>query len=225
MKVEMLLFVFTLLCLQTFAQTNTWNGSTDNDWHKECNWSLDAIPTASHNVVIPTVTRYPSITSNAHCRTISITSAAANAVTLNSSGGGNLRISSTNSGTCSTTLTNNGGCSVPSTQIPINGTYNAFGVYDCVGQTPYGNTSRNIPITNNTSFNITFNFPNFGCSDQNPSPGNYLLVVGSTLSFWVQSGSGTSAPNCCVSNFTHTVTWTATDGGSGSFIVETLNNL
>lgn len=225
MKNGILLFVFGFVFSQVLAQTNTWNGSTDNDWHKSCNWSLDAIPTAAHDVVIPTVTPYPTITSNAHCKTISITTTAANALTLNSTGGGTLCISSTNSGACSTGLTDNGGCTISSTELTVNGTYNAFFTYDCVGITPYSNTSRNILIFNNTSFSITFNFPNFGCADQNPAPGNYTLASGSTLNFWVQSGVGTSAPNCCVTNFTRTVTWTSTDGGSGSFIVETGNNL
>ncbi len=223
MKKGILLIIFSCFYFLSFAQTNTWNGSTDNDWHKECNWSLDAIPTASHNVVIPTVTTYPTITSNAHCRTISITTTAANAVTLNSTGGGNLCVSSTNGGACTTGLTNNGGCTVPSTQLTVDGTFNFFGTYDCVNF--ISNHSENILITNNTSFTITFVFPNFGCSDQNPAPGPYSLNSGSTLNFWVQAGQGTSAPNCCVQNWTYTVTWTSTDGGSGSFIVETANNL
>ena len=35
-----------------FAQTNTWDGSSNNKWDKEANWSLNTVPTAAHNVVI-----------------------------------------------------------------------------------------------------------------------------------------------------------------------------
>lgn len=103
------------------AQTNNWTGSTDNDWHKSCNWSLNTIPTVTHDVFIPTVTTYPSITGNAHCRTLNITTAAANAVTINSSGGANLCISSTNAGVCSTSPTDNGGCGLTARCLTVGG--------------------------------------------------------------------------------------------------------
>ncbi len=220
-----LLFTLMLMFNHVFAQTNTWTGSTDNDWHKACNWSLDLIPTATHAVVIPVVSEYPTINNNAHCKTLSITTTAANAVNLNSSGGGNLCISSTNNGTCSTVLTDNGGCTVPGSAFEPDGDYYLFGIFDCVGFTPYSFAQGNRIITNNTSFNITMVIPNFGCADQSPQPGNFLLTAGSSVNLYVQAGSGTSAPNCCVQNFTQTVTWSSTDGGSGSFIVETANNL
>ncbi len=34
------------------GQTNTWDGSTDNNWNVAANWSQNAVPTAAHDVVI-----------------------------------------------------------------------------------------------------------------------------------------------------------------------------
>ena len=108
----------TLICLSflgvngglvAFAQTNTWTGTTDTDWHKTCNWSLSLIPTCAHDVVVPTVTNYPTITGIAHSKSLSITSTAVNAVTLNSSGGGIIYVASLG-GSCTGTPTDNGGC-------------------------------------------------------------------------------------------------------------------
>ncbi|GEM_PF-1451523 len=115
MKNYSFLVYLLLLSGTVFTQVNTWNGSSDNDWHKSCNWSLNTIPTTAHDVTIPTVGTYPTITGNAHCRTLNITSAAANAITVNSSGGANLCISSTNGGACTTPLTNNTGASANNT--------------------------------------------------------------------------------------------------------------
>lgn len=224
-KYSVFYFACMLLFGKAVAQTNTWTGSTDNDWHKSCNWSLDLIPTAAHDVIIPNSTEYPSITDNAHCKTLSISSNAVNAVNLNSTGGGNLCISSTNGGVCSTVLADNGGCTVPGSDFEADGDVNFFGTYDCIGFTPYSTVTSSKMITNNTSFDITLVIPNFGCSDQNPLPGNYLLTAGSNVNLYVQAGAATSAPNCCVQNFFHTVTWSSTDGASGSFLIETANNL
>ena len=107
-------FLIFLIFIASFlsAQNNTWtpSGAGETDWHKTCNWSLGAIPTASHDVYIPNSGSYPIITGNAHCSELFITSTANNTLTINSSGSGNLCISSTNSGSCSSTLTDNGGC-------------------------------------------------------------------------------------------------------------------
>ena len=88
-----------------FSQTNTWTGVVDNDWHKACNWSLNLIPTCSHDVVIPTA-KFPDITKTAHCKTIAIQGTAE--VDIQNSPTGNLQIS--DSGGCSGTADDNGGC-------------------------------------------------------------------------------------------------------------------
>lgn len=37
----------------SYAQTNTWDGSANNNWGTAANWSLNLVPTAAHDVVIP----------------------------------------------------------------------------------------------------------------------------------------------------------------------------
>ena len=106
---KLFVIIFFSLSISVVSQTNTWDGSTDTDWHKACNWSLNLIPTCSHAVVIPTVGNYPSIAGIAHSNTVSITSAAVSALSLTSSGGGVLYISN-GGGSCAGTATDNGGC-------------------------------------------------------------------------------------------------------------------
>src|SRR5690349_10675534 len=53
-----LLFFIILVALLTgfssFAQTNTWDGSSgDTNWNTAANWSLNVVPTSAHDVVIP----------------------------------------------------------------------------------------------------------------------------------------------------------------------------
>ena len=115
MKKQVLFITMLFFCLSFYCQTNTWNGNADTDWHKSCNWSLNVIPTVTHDVIIPTVTNYPVITGNAHCQSLSITSTASPALTINSSGGAELCISSTNGGACITSLTDNSGPSASNT--------------------------------------------------------------------------------------------------------------
>jgi len=85
------------------ASPITWDGSASSDWNTAVNWSGGAVPTASDNVIIPSVaTNNPIIAANA--------SADCNDLTINS--GGVLTIQSTVSGTGSLittgTFTNNG---------------------------------------------------------------------------------------------------------------------
>ena len=46
----LLLSLFSIHFAQ--GQTNTWDGSSDNNWSTAANWSLNLVPTAAHNVVI-----------------------------------------------------------------------------------------------------------------------------------------------------------------------------
>lgn len=112
---QILVLCFLLFNCFSFCQNVTWTGTTDGVWHRACNWSPAAIPTVADNVYINTgVSIYPTISGNAHCKTLNITTAAVNAVNITT---GNLCISSTNSGTCSTALTNSGGCA-PTNLLP-----------------------------------------------------------------------------------------------------------
>lgn len=46
------LSIVLLLPVASFCQTNTWDGSSNNNWNTAANWSLNLVPTAAHDVVI-----------------------------------------------------------------------------------------------------------------------------------------------------------------------------
>lgn len=94
----------------TFGQTNTWTGAEDTDWHKECNWSLDLVPTCSHDVVVPNTSNKPVVSGIASCKSIDIHSSNGAIVTVQSSSGARLQIQ-----TCPTTNTISSGCIGPIT--------------------------------------------------------------------------------------------------------------
>lgn len=89
-----------ILCLNclivstALAQTNTWDGSSDANWNTPANWSLNHVPLAAEDVVIP----------NGITATITInTAAVCSSFTMNS---GNTANTVTISGTNSLTVTN-----------------------------------------------------------------------------------------------------------------------
>jgi hypothetical protein len=96
------LFV-VLIAMQGLAGSITWKGADNNgngnEWNRKNNWTPEKIPTSTDDVVIPSVThgKYPVITTNAVCKSITINSGAS--LTVNSVG--NLAISGswTNDGT------------------------------------------------------------------------------------------------------------------------------
>jgi hypothetical protein len=57
---------------------NTWDGSYNSFWYAPSNWSLNHIPLATEDVVIPVVSsgRYPAITGNYVCNTIAVNNGA-----------------------------------------------------------------------------------------------------------------------------------------------------
>ena len=53
--------------------TNTWKGTTDNDWGTTSNWSTSSVPTASQNVTIPSgLTNYPTTSSAVSFNTMTL---------------------------------------------------------------------------------------------------------------------------------------------------------
>ncbi|WP_169718942.1 beta strand repeat-containing protein [Aequorivita capsosiphonis] len=55
MKRLLFFSVLSIFCLKISAQTNTWTGSgANNNWNTTLNWSLNSVPTAAQDVVIPT---------------------------------------------------------------------------------------------------------------------------------------------------------------------------
>ena len=108
------LYLLLFLSSVVKAQTITWTGATDNDWHKGCNWSSSTIPTCLQDVVIPTA-KTVDVSGIAHCKTLVLQGSA----NLNITGSGNLEVSDNNS--CAGIATDNGGCA--STIVAVD-TYN-----------------------------------------------------------------------------------------------------
>lgn len=80
------------------AQTNVWNGTSNNNWSTAANWSLNLVPTANHNVVINT-TADISINTPSNPTINSLTIGNNADVTFTSSGGGRtISIDNTGSG-------------------------------------------------------------------------------------------------------------------------------
>lgn len=48
----------------TLVPTSTWNGSVNNDWNTATNWTPAGVPSASNNIIIPSVgvTNFPTVT-------------------------------------------------------------------------------------------------------------------------------------------------------------------
>ncbi len=95
---QLLLFTFLFLTFlgtgQVLGQTNTWDGSSSANWNTAANWSLNLVPTAAHDVVIP----------NGITATITVnTAAVCNSLTFI---GGNQPNTVTISGSNSLTVTN-----------------------------------------------------------------------------------------------------------------------
>ena len=142
------------------AQTVTWNGNQDNDWHKSCNWSTGSIPTCLQDVVIPTASAV-DVSGIAHCKTIALQGTA----DINITGSAKLEVSDNNS--CVGTATNNGGCVTNLLPNP------SFEDYSCC---PSGNSQMSCvddwyQYTSGTSdyFN-TCGWPNVPAFNPPPSP-------------------------------------------------------
>ena len=72
MKKLSIIFVLFCLAVSLAAVTNTWQGDVSLSWRTAGNWSLNLVPTASHDVVIPAGTpNYCYVTQtggyNAYC--------------------------------------------------------------------------------------------------------------------------------------------------------------
>lgn len=212
--ISFFVFIFSI----NLAQTNTFNGSTDNSWHKACNWSLNTIPTCAMTVTIPTGL-IVNVTNIAHCNILNLQGTA----DVNISGTGQLEVSSTTGATCAGTATDLGGCSVPSSSWSVNGSTQMFGCYSwyCICPCPYiGPQMFSYTWTNNTTYNITISLPSITCTVWFPGT-SFTIPAGSSQI--VRLSSQTSG--CCPANFTHSASWTSTDGGSGTFSIEVCNVL
>lgn len=64
--------LLSLFCAIAQAQTNSWTGAaSDSDWHNANNWSLLEVPTASHDVSVPTASNV-TISADAACLSLSL---------------------------------------------------------------------------------------------------------------------------------------------------------
>ncbi len=65
MKRKSLLSIFCTFLFINFLSAQTWDGSASTDWNTAANWSTNAVPTATGNVIIPAgLTTYPVLASN-----------------------------------------------------------------------------------------------------------------------------------------------------------------
>ncbi len=73
----MLVLVFCAISI--FAQ-NVWDGSLSINWNSAANWSLNRVPLATDDVVIPSGGNQPVVNANAVCNNLTINSGASLAV-------------------------------------------------------------------------------------------------------------------------------------------------
>jgi hypothetical protein len=74
-EIILIVFLFIVLVKTSFTQTATWDGSSSTDWNTAANWSTNAVPTNSNDVIIPNVTNNPIITSSSdECHNLTIQS-------------------------------------------------------------------------------------------------------------------------------------------------------
>lgn len=117
-------FCLTLIfpCI-LFGQTNTWDGSSSNNWNTAANWSLNLVPTAAHDVVID-INAAISVNTDATINSLTVSGNAA--VSLTSNGAGRTITIDNNGSTVAlgSTLTLQGstGSSVRSMTIAFTGT-------------------------------------------------------------------------------------------------------
>jgi hypothetical protein len=84
-RLPMAVVLACFTALSAMAQTtNTWDGSSNSDWHTPGNWSLSHVPLATEDVIIANVTPYPSISSTAVANSVQVSPQSS--LTITSSG-------------------------------------------------------------------------------------------------------------------------------------------
>jgi uncharacterized protein (TIGR02145 family) len=74
----------------TVADSLTWTGQFDTDWHKPCNWSPQFVPKCCNNVAIPLTTNQPIVSGVAAAEDLTIYTTNGAQITVNT--GANLQI-------------------------------------------------------------------------------------------------------------------------------------
>lgn len=82
---KLLIALILCICFSSAFAQNLWDGTSSTNWHQASNWSLNRVPLASDDVIIPEVpANQPVIsTENAACNNLTINSGAT--LTVNSS--------------------------------------------------------------------------------------------------------------------------------------------
>jgi len=117
------LLIFLLSASSSWGQTNTWDGSVSSNWNTAGNWSLNLVPTSSHDVVINTNAAI-SVNTNATINKLTVSD---NATVSFTSSGGERRITIDNTGSSiqsgsSLTLRGSTGSGTRSMTIAFSGT-------------------------------------------------------------------------------------------------------
>lgn len=188
------------------AQTNTWDGSSNNNWNTAANWSLNVVPLPAHNVVIPngatvtvnTAALCNNFTINGGGSTTSVTIAGTNSITatgavvVNPGTGlaGNDRTFSVGAGTLSCASINMPSPSFfnfNSTTLTVSsGTVNVSGAFTMGSDILTGEVST--VVTGAGRINLAGNI----------SGGNLTMAAASVFNF-----EGSSAQTVPVSNYTY----------------------
>ena len=185
-------FIIQFMIITTgFAQTNTWDGSSSNNWNTGNNWSLNIVPTAVHDVVI-NINANIIVNTNATINKLTIGNSAA--VSLTSSGSSRT-ITIDNSGSTignATVLTLNGSSSNRNLTLAFSGnnqTMNIAGkliVTDVATGVATFNASNSVTTVNGTLRNQSGS----GGTPGSIVPGNNLIFAnGGTYEHALNAGS------------------------------------
>jgi len=75
-KLSLIIILVIASSSSLYSVTNTWDGSTNNNWSEATNWSLNHVPTSLEDVVIPDVDNYCYVSASggytAYCKSLEI---------------------------------------------------------------------------------------------------------------------------------------------------------
>jgi uncharacterized protein (TIGR02145 family) len=177
----------------TVADTLTWTGAVDTDWHKACNWSPEFVPKCCNSVKIPLTTNQPIIAGVAASKDITIQTTSGALLTVNN--GANLQIqdcpavSTTNTCPVLALLTTTAASSITQTTAVSGGTITYQGSSAITARGVCWSTSPNPTLSNSFSSNG---------SGIGTFTSNLVGLTGGTTYYvraYATNGSGTSYGN------------------------------
>ena len=239
-KIVLIISLFVLNAMN--AQTNTWDGSTNNNWNTAANWSLNLVPTNAHDVII-NINANISVNGSSHTVN-SLTITGSSTVVFTSAGAGRV-ITIDNTGSSigagsSLTLNGSTGTGVRSMTIDFTGTNRSMAIAGTLNVTDTGDGSE-YDATNSVT-TVTGTFINSGGATTSTAAnlsfsagGNYQHDInGSTIptATWNASsncniiGIGGTAPGGLGQTFGN-FTWNCTgqSGAINNVVSLGLNNI